>query len=134
MRLLDYIIQYMQDGTPRRLVHIAQAVKAMGYEASITTQYLGVYQTLLYNPTLFKRVGIGMYQLIKSNSTPITKDQDQIQEMIIEFLKKHPEQMTVHIWRHLQDKGVVVSYSAVQYILDSGPFIRERHSRFSNRK
>lgn len=132
--LLDYIVQYMQDGTPRRLVHIAQAVKAMGCQSSISTQYLGVYVALMNHPTLFKKLGGGMYQLIKTNADPISKDQDQIQEMIVQLLRKSPKQLPVHIWRHLQDKGVVVSYSAVQYILDSGSFIREQHSRYSNRK
>jgi hypothetical protein len=134
MRLIDYIVQYMQDGTPRRLVHIAQAVKAMGYQASISTQYLGVYQTLMDNPTLFKRVGVGMYQLIKSNAVMVNKDQDYIKTMIVDLLRKYPRQLPVHVWGHLQDEGVVVAYSTVQYILDSDSFIQDRQSRYSNRK
>jgi len=133
MRLIDYIVQYMQDGTPRRLVHIAQAVKAMGCNLSITTQYMGVYQALIDNSTLFKRVKPGVYQLIKA-TTNQSKDQDQIKDMIVELLRKYPQMTPVGVWRYLQDEGVVVSYSTVQYILDSDAFIRERHARYSNRK
>jgi hypothetical protein len=133
MRLIDYIVQYMQDGTPRRLVHIAQAVKAMGCELSITTQYVGVYQVMIDYPHLFKQLGDGMYQIIKANPT-LSKDQDQIKEMIVDLLREYPKMSPVFIWKHLQDKKVVVSFSIVQCILDSDSFVREHPARYSNRK
>jgi len=132
--LIEYITHYLQDGKPRRLVHIAYAVKSMGWEAGISNQYMGVYQCLHNHPELFKKVGPAMYQLLVDTTGKLDLDQDQIREVIVDFLKKRPKQTASQIWYRLQAYGVAITYNATQYLLQSDMFKKDGYLRYSNEK
>lgn len=133
-RLIDYMIHYMQDGQPRRLIHIAQAVKAMGWEAGLSNQYHGVYMTLRNNPNIFKRVSDGTYVMTKDINSKLDLDTDQIREVIFDMLKKHPKQTVAQVWKQLMSQNIPMTYAATHYLLQSDLFTSDAFCRYSNDK
>jgi hypothetical protein len=129
---LEFISHYLQDGKPRKLIHIVNAVRALGWEPSISAQYIGVYQCLWNHPELFKRVSVGTYRMLSSTSSPLALDQDQIRELIFDILKKKKKQSVAQVWRALLQHKIIVTYNATQHLLQSDMFTKDEYSRYSN--
>ncbi len=132
--LVEYLTHYLQDGTPRKLIHIVNAAKALGWNPSVSSQYIGVYQCMRNRPDLFERVSVGEYRMITNTQNTLCLDQDQLREVIFDLLKKKSKRTVAQVWRALQDKGLVVGYSATQYLLQADMFTKDGYSRYSNEK
>lgn len=132
--LVEYLTHYLQDGVPRKLIHIVHAVKALGWDASVSSQYIGVYQCIRNHPELFERVSMGEYRLVTNTHNTLCLDQDQLREVVSDLLKKKSKRTVAQVWRALQDKGIIIGYSATQYLLQADMFTKDGYSRYSNEK
>lgn len=132
MKLVEFMTLYMQDGQPKKLIHIVEACHALGWRPGFSAQYIGVYQMLRNHPETFERTSEGHYKLKLDLNAPLTQDEDQIIEIIAGILKR-AESMTVNqMWYALRAQGVIVSYTTTEHLLKQ-PLFKQRQHRYSNK-
>lgn len=132
MKLVELMTLYMQDGQPKKLIHIVEACHALGWRPGFSAQYIGVYQMLRNHPETFERTEAGHYRLKLDLNGPLKHDEDQITGIISGILKR-AESMTVNqMWYALRAQDVIVSYTTTEHLLNSPCFKRRQH-RYSNK-
>lgn len=132
MKLIELMTLYMQDGQPKKLIHIVEACHAMGWMPGMSSQYIGVYKMLRDHPETFERTAPGFYKLKLDLHSPLKHDADQIIGIISGILKR-AESMTVNqMWYALRAQDVIVSYTTTEHLLQS-PCFKRRQNRYSNK-